>query len=251
MKWCAGNASGLFANYRLARQRPTAGVRLALGRRTTTRPGTRARFTLTPLVVWGAQPPPPCTPPTGYTLVASSSQAVITSHPYEVSGVGITGIRWYGCLRAVGKTRLLSSQVDWYRREGGHAEIALAGPFAALMIRFVRHYTFECTDRVEIYDLNTGKPGQVFTTTCRYSDPEMDSLSLNSNGFAAWRRTQTYPSCDVVSCVVEQLYAYDDNGTQLLDADSSSARGSLTNIHLTGNLLTWTTNGIAHQVILS
>ena len=54
----AGNARSLFANYRVVRQRPAAGVRLTLGERGRTAAGKRASFRLTPLTVWGAQQAP-------------------------------------------------------------------------------------------------------------------------------------------------------------------------------------------------
>lgn len=51
----AGSARGLFANYRVTRQRPAPGGRLALGRRRPTATGNGARLVLTPLTVWGAE----------------------------------------------------------------------------------------------------------------------------------------------------------------------------------------------------
>jgi hypothetical protein len=236
----AGDGSGLFGNYRVTRQRPAAGARLALGQRTRSAKGSGGGFRRTPLTVWGAQPRhvAPCTPPPGYSVIASSPQAVITSHQFQETGTPFVG--WYGCLSAVGKQRLLTSAVP-----GGYAgyytslgQVVLAGRFAAFSFFYEDKY-FNCSSYVDIYDLGTGGPGQVYAAGCP-SYPQgtpagLDSLSLNSNGFAAWRETQTYPppslhgmSCPSVSLCV----AVDNVGNVLTTTAPAGGRDawSITNV---------------------
>jgi hypothetical protein len=227
----AGGARGLFANYRVTRQRPVAGVRLTLGHGKRPVKGRGGSFRLTPLTVWGAQPVParpvaPCTPPPGYTVIASNPQAVITSHPSQETGTPLVG--WYGCLRAVGKQRLLTSAVelyDYYYTSAG--PILLAGRFAAFQFLSQDHYQ-NCSSSIDIYDLSTGKPGQVFTADCSYPGPyaypPVDSLLLNSNGFAAWRATHTYPRIflEGVSCPSVSLCVATDNVGNLVSTTAPS-----------------------------
>ena len=191
----AGGARGLFANYRVTRQWPAAGARLRLGRGKRPTNGGGGGFRLTPLRVWGRQlaPAAPCTPPPGYKVIASSPQAVITSHEYQVEGIPIIG--WYGCLRSLGRMwRLTSTNSDV---GGGYeptwlGQVALAGRFAALSFFYEVDKFFDCSSDVDLYDLGTRKGGQVYQTfACPYSGMPwgIDSLAVNSSGFAAWRAT--------------------------------------------------------------
>ncbi|HZE17751.1 MAG TPA: hypothetical protein VE197_19765, partial [Mycobacterium sp.] len=244
-----GGAGSLFLNYRVSRQTPAPGQRLALGRRTRSADDRPAGFKRTPLTVWGSQSPP-CAPPPGYMLVASSTTAVITSHAYtQYSGTPYVG--WYGCLKALGAQRLLTSGIDM----DGYGEKRLgqavaAGAFAAFSFGYVSGKYPVCTNSVEIYDLKTGKPGQVFVKDCSYPGlyvpGAIDSLSVNSQGFAVWRLT-IRGSTGAESA---QLYAYDTHGVRLLDESALDASASLTDIKLTGNLLTWTNGGVLHRATL-
>jgi hypothetical protein len=234
----AGGARGLFANYRVMRQRPAAGARLRLGRGKRPAKGSGG-FRLTPLRVWGRQlaPAAPCTPPPGYKVIASSPQAVITSHLDQVEGIPTMG--WYGCLRAVGTLRLLVSGTD---SEAGYytrlRQVALAGRFAALSFLFDDKYE-DCYSYVDLFDLSTGKPGQLYSVGCEVETAGIDSLSVNSSGFAAWRVTD-FPvepralygvSCPSVSLCV----AVDDAGNVITSTNPTGGPAAWTVTHVDKN----------------
>jgi hypothetical protein len=243
-----GNTSSLLLNYRVSRQTPAPGRRLALGRRTRRAKGRHVGFQRTPLTVWGSQSPP-CPVAPGYMLLASSAEAVITSHAYT-KYYGTPYVGWYGCLKALGAQRLLSSGINLPGTyEKSLEQVVVDGRFAAFSFGYADKY-FVCTNSVEIYDLNTGKPGQVFVMDCSYPGLFMpgalDSLSVNANGYAAWRLLVS----DSTGAEVAQLYAYDTHGARLLDSSPPGANTSLTDIKLTGNLLTWSNNGTSRDVTL-
>jgi hypothetical protein len=234
----AGNASGLFANYRVTRQQPPAGARLALGQRTKPAKGRGGGFRLTPLTVWGVQPVParpaaPCTPPPGYTVIASSPEAVITSHQSQGN---VTLIGWYGCLRAVGAQRLLATwtESDGYWTDLG--QVVLAGRFAAFSFSGGDKYQ-DCVSAVAIYDLSTGQPSGGYSAVCPSSGtpPGLDSLSLNANGFAAWRETEMYPPTPLygMSCPSASLcVATDAAGNVVTSTDPTGGSGAWTVAHV-------------------
>jgi beta-lactam-binding protein with PASTA domain len=215
----AGRAAGLFANYRVSRQRPKAGTRLAVGQRTKPAMGWRGGLRFTPLTVWGVQPPP-CTPPPGSTAVASNPEAVITTRTFQDSRGRLLG--WYGCLRAVGTQRRLAVAGDY--GSGGYDEyvdqVVLAGRFVAVVHSYQDKYMV-CHSDVAIFDLETGQPGDVFEAACPSyflpgPRPMIDSLLLNRNGFAAWRELRSAPpdaasgvSCPSVRlCIATDQYGY-------------------------------------------
>ncbi len=230
----AGAESGLFANYRVSRQRPAAGARLAVGERTRAAKGKPGRFRRTPLTVWGTQPPP-CTPPPGYTVTASNTEAVLTSHAYEEPAHGgapgpVPFIGYYGCLRAVGSRRQLTSAYDY---PAGAlkvlGKVLLAGHFAAFLFDTSSRYS--CSQSVEIYDLNTGKPGQVFTKHCEVQGGTIDSLVASSGGFAAWHTTDQLPPTGItgMSCPsVSVCVATDSAGNVLTSTSPSGGRPAWT-----------------------
>ena len=86
-----------------------------------------------------------CAPAKGTTIVASSAQAVITRSSASTS--------WYGCLPAVGRTRLLDPVGGPY--EGARlVSVALVGRFAVL--QFNSGYKAEsCASSASVYDLGT------------------------------------------------------------------------------------------------
>jgi len=181
-------------------------------------------------------------------LIASSAEAVITSHPYTTYGLPYVG--YYGCLKALGAQRLLTSGYNFAGYEESPEQIVVAGRFSAFSFGYANKY-FECWNSVEIYDLNTGKPGRVFQLDCSYPslfEPgAIDSLSVNFNGFAAWRETIR----DSTGAAVARLWSYDSYGLRMLDISAPGANTYLTDITLTGNLLTWSNNGISRLATLS
>jgi hypothetical protein len=229
----AGAESGLFANYRVSSQQPAAGARLAVGHRSPTASGEARRFQVT---VWGSQPPP-CTPLPGDTVVARSSEAVVTSrlHPDPV----YPEIAWYGCLRTVGEWRLLTAGGN-----GGSGEtltahqVLLAGRFVAFSFQDALPTGSECADSVAIFDLSSAEPGSVFCGPPGGS--AVDSLTLDANGFAAWHTTEDLPpirltgmSCPSVSLCV----AIDSAGRMLATTSPTGGQGAWTVAGLAGGSL--------------
>ena len=237
----AGGARGLFANYRVTRQWPAAGARLRLGRGKRPAKGSGG-FRLTPLSVWGSQlaPVAPCTPPPGYKVIASSPQAVITSHEYQ-SDNGPT-IGWYGCLRALGRMwRLTSANKNGDGYDTWLGQAALAGRFAALSFFYEDKYD-ECSSYVDLYDLGTRTGGQVYqTTACPYSGMPsgIDSLAVNSSGFAAWRATSLPVSpraLNDVSCPsVSLCVAADNEGNVITSTNPTGGPAAWTLTHVDKN----------------
>jgi hypothetical protein len=180
-------------------------------------------------------------PPPGYTVLASDPEVVVTSHDFQQYGNPWVG--WYGCWVGVGTQRLLNSAVaDGY---AGYytdlQQVAVAGTFVGLVFDYEDKYS-NCSSYIDIYNL--ADPGAnasnspVATASCvSLTPPAIDSLVLNSSGFAAWRETQA-------------LYAYDSQGVQLIDSSPSSAVDSITNVVLSGNVLTWSNGGTPHQETL-
>lgn len=203
----------------------------------------------------GAPKPAGCRPEPGSKVIASSPQAVITTRSFQELGTPFEA--WYGCLKLVGRERLLTSATteDGYYTTLTH--VALASRFVALSFSFTDKY-LDCTSTVDVYDLlRTSKPGQVYITPECSAPTGIDSLTLSSRGFSAWRVTSipNGPSgpemCGAAPCVVEQLYAHDDHGTRLIDSTPPGSGTSLANISVSGDLLRWTHDGTPHQTALS
>ncbi len=237
----AGSARGLFANYRVTRQRPAAGVRLALGQGKRPAKGRGGSFRLTPLTVWGAQPPTvaPCTPPRGSRVIASSAQAVLTA----TGGVADFGhFAWYGCLRAVGRERLLAS-ADVSQYSGGPflSRGVLAGRYAALQfIDTGGKYDFSCDYRINVYDLSTGTGNRYFNAACGPFSSGIDSLLLNPSGFAAWHLTEApatpYTPLSDIACPSASLcVAVDGAGNAVTATDPTGGRNAWTIANIDGN----------------
>ena len=223
----AGAENELLDNYRVSRQRPAAGHRLALGQRTRAANGKPGRFRRTPLTVWGTQPPP-CTPQPGYAVIASSADAVITSHTFRNQNTGIGSVpftAWYGCLRTVGERRMLTDAEasPGYFDSFKVQQVALAGPFVAFVFTDTLGKGAGCEDSVAIYDLRSGRTGDVFSDGC--GEPSsIDSLQLESNGFAAWHTTNDLQPTELtgMSCPSVSLCVATDNAGNVLATTSPS-----------------------------
>jgi hypothetical protein len=124
-------------------------------------------------------------PPTGSTVLASNREAVVFSQ----RGFTQRGFI-YGCLKALGRTRLLldASKVGYF-----YAVIAvrLAGRFAALEPEYDSPQSI--TEDETLYDLSSGKPTHVADVSWDWNGGPivygLDFLALDSSGFAAWRAT--------------------------------------------------------------
>jgi hypothetical protein len=142
-------------------------------------PGVRGRS-----IDWQPLPhpaPAPCPVRPGATVVAQTGAAVLMTNPGDPSAP------WAGCLAATG-TRWALGQVA----AGATARLTgvqLAGRFAALATT-TNGPSGKCTNDVTIADLSTGHQSSIYSQNCAQSAEGIDSLGLDSSGFAAWRATE-------------------------------------------------------------
>jgi hypothetical protein len=159
-----------------------------------------------------------CTPATGTTIVASDVQAVITWSSSTIS--------WYGCLRAVGRWRLLYSN-GGFGSSASLISAALAGRFAALQSN--AGYKAEyCANRASVYDLGAGTSDELFSLDCEApTPPTADSLTVNASGFAAWRAIQLrVPYLQSVSCPSVKLCAAVDSAGDVVTSSDPTGGAS-------------------------
>jgi WD40-like Beta Propeller Repeat len=142
---------------------------------------------------------PACTPPRGSTVLASSRDAVVFSRGRLVV---------YGCLNALGRTRLLLDGRTFYLE--AVIAVRIAGRFAA--VETMTGKTPEDADEATLYDLSSGTAIHLAAVPLQPAAAVasgLDSLALDSSGFAAWRQTTgpapvpiTAVSCPSVSLCV-------------------------------------------------
>lgn len=74
-----------------------------------------------------------------------------------------------------------------------------------------------------------------------------------TGGLSAWTDALIDgPACALTTrCVSEQLYAFDDHGTRVLDTTGPGSGSAIANIALSGNQLTWTRNGAPNTATLN
>jgi hypothetical protein len=176
--------------------------------------------------VWGAQVAS-CTPPPGYKVIASGPQAVVTSHEYK-NIYDLPYVGWYGCLRAVGRQRLLKSAPDLDGSDSTKLEqVVLAGRFAAFSF-FSAGKNVGCSMSVETIDVGAGHGSVDFDADCGQYSSAIDSLSVSSGGFAVWRYSYVpYPPVALtgVSCAsVSLCVASDDSGNVATTTDPTGGR---------------------------
>jgi hypothetical protein len=92
------------------------------------------------------------------------------------------------------------------------------------------------------------------TSFCVAGDDQGEILTLANpaGGPSAWSHTliDGPSACNSSPCLIERLYAYDTQGTQVLDTSLGGTGNTITNIQLSNDQLTWTTNGVSHQATL-
>ena len=159
-----------------------------------------------------------CSRPPGSTVLASDRQAVVFSHPRLVV---------YGCLKAVGIRRVLFDARNCYC--GPMMAVRLAGRFAALESENGKPPTVFESD--SLYDLANGKSTHLATaavqTDTRDPDHALDSLALDSSGFAAWRETvKPLPvGLTAISCPVASLCVAGDQVGNILSSTNPAGGG--------------------------
>jgi hypothetical protein len=117
-----------------------------------------------------------CRPPARATVLASNREAVVFSRG---------GDRFYGCLKALGVTRLLLDAR--YSYFSALIAVRLASRFAALEPAYSSQYGEG--ENETLYDLSSGKATRLAEVTAPLSVEGLDFLALDSSGFAAWRET--------------------------------------------------------------
>jgi hypothetical protein len=146
-----------------------------------------------------------CRPPRGSTVVASNREAVVWfSQSFDL----------VGCLKALGRTRVLGG--------GSHYEllaVRLAGRFAALAA-----YTPDAVTTATLVDLGSGKA----TTLATSPFHSLDSLTLDSSGFAAWRQTPRPEPQPIaaISCPSASLCVAGDDGGNILSSTNPTGGAS-------------------------
>lgn len=199
-----------------------------------------------------------CAPPKGSTVLASTGEAVV----YETYSPGQVplepGFDVYGCLRALGIPRPLISQPSDHAPQSllSVRQSALAGRFAALEVFSGNQYGSSQQDT--LYDLGNGNSSDLWRVgyPIAHTGPSLDSLALDSSGFAAWRQTTPVDIAQCAQsgtpCITEQLYAHDDQGTRTIDSAPPGTGNSIGNVNLSGNSLTlsWTHDGSQRQLDL-
>ena len=150
-----------------------------------------------------------CNRPTGSTVLDSTRDAVVYSKGGAV----------YGCLKALGRPRLLPDTSGCYC--GPVTAVRLAGRFAVLQSDFGKPPMVSESDN--LYDLSSGNFTGLVSVPSQTPDGSsgnaLDSLALDSSGFAAWRETVRAPLGIVaVSCPSESLCVAGDVAGNILSS---------------------------------
>jgi WD40-like Beta Propeller Repeat len=151
-----------------------------------------------------------CQLPRGSTVVASNREAVVFSR---------SGLVFYGCLKSLGRTRLLrNGETGYAQLHDALIAVRLAGRFAAIATEDGKPP--DLSDNATLYDLGSGKTTRLadFSVPGPGAERGLDSLAVDSSGFSVWRET-TSPRAQpltAVSCPSAFLcVARDESGTIL------------------------------------
>jgi hypothetical protein len=170
-----------------------------------------------------------CSLKSGFQEIASSAQAVVASSASGGPGAAFGG--WYGCLRAVGRWRLLEQGTA---SGSGYVTtipaIRLAGRFALLFSSYFDKY-MGCSQSLTRYDLANGTSAPLASEFCSYPQTTgLGSLALDSSGFSAWRATHAIPlyqSLNAVSCPsISLCVAVDQNGSVASSTNPTGGRSA-------------------------
>jgi WD40-like Beta Propeller Repeat len=139
----------------------------------------------------------PCAPPRGSRVLASDPEAVVYSEARTGSVPPDT--RFYGCLKALGQTRLLLNESAGYFESV--VAVRLAGRFAALEYESGNQYGNG--EDLMRYDLGSGHAARLAAAGFDGGPwtSGLDSLALDSSGFTAWRETTTVQFPEDISAV--------------------------------------------------
>jgi hypothetical protein len=157
-----------------------------------------------------------CQLPKGSTVVASNPEAVVFSRG---------GLVFYGCLKSLGRTRLLlNGETGYGQLHDALIAVGLAGRFAAIATEDGKPPEF--SDNATLYDLGSGKTTRLADVLVPGPGVEfgLDSLAVDSSGFAAWRET-TSPragTLTAVSCPSASLCVAGDEAGTILSSTNPS-----------------------------
>lgn len=162
-----------------------------------------------------------CKRPAHASVLASNREAVVFSQ---------RGERFYGCLKALGVTRLLLDTNTQSAFGGTLTAVRLAGRFAAFQPEYFNQYA-NWEDET-LYDLSSGKATTLAHVAwecsggCQSSTVDgLDFLALDSSGFAAWRETSgPIPAVlNALSCPSASLCVAGDNRGNILTSSEPLA----------------------------
>jgi Tol biopolymer transport system component len=169
-----------------------------------------------------------CRAPNGARVIVSTAQAVVDWNPGANGGNG----GWYGCLRGMGRWRLLAAgTADEDGYDTALTAARLAGRFALLATSYSDKY-FDCSLNAGLTDLATGASIPLVSQDCGddVAVSGLDSFVVDSSGFAAWRSTTSTPLYEPLSAVacpsVSLCVAVDSIGDVATSTDPGGGRSA-------------------------
>ncbi len=137
------------------------------------------------------------------------------------------GLVFYGCLKYVGRTRLLlNGETGYAQIHDALIAVRLAGRFAAIATEDGKPPDF--SDNATLYDLSSGKATRLADVFVPGPGVEygLDSLALDSSGFAACRETTspTTRPLTAVSCPSASLCVAGDVAGNILSSTNPTGR---------------------------
>jgi hypothetical protein len=183
-----------------------------------------------------------CVVPRGWAVYASDSRVLIIerrANRTDQSGTFV-GREWRYCLRATGRFRDLVKDVSYSNGYGDLitvGQVILSGAYVAIGTTIeAGGGRYGCGGEMTLHDLSTGRSTNLFAGAC--GPGGVDSLLLNSRGFASWHMTDypvaAYTPLDGVSCPsVSLCVAVDWAGNVLTSTNPSGGRDAwaITNLH--------------------
>jgi hypothetical protein len=171
-----------------------------------------------------------CVAPKKSRVVARDSEAVV-----RIAGQRYGVLKIYACLRAQGRMRLLATEENDYGYEVTPQRFVVAGRFLAIWFTYIDKYQ-DCGSYLDVYNLPSARPVSHFDAGCTFiGSPiaaEIKSLSLDAEGFSAWKVTepiQRYEPLTDVSCATSTFcVAVDGVGDVLTTTDPTAGRGAWT-----------------------
>ena len=205
-----------------------------------------------------------CVVPIDAKILATSSQAVVYREGSEnLFPRGYASASFYGCLRALGRTRFLetlSGDIDSFFFS---KSAVVQAPYAALVESWENSHYGGQFEKLQVFNLNSGESvfgGENTAKWCGSTGVAVapvgcraggfDKVILGNDGVSAVHIR--YPCDGAIPCYTyEQIQAADATGTHTLDSGNFPGNGHyLVNLKLTGDVLAWDHEGTPHSVVL-